>query len=59
MADDVQRRGADGAIPMPYRAAQSFVTTSWDDGHIYDFAIANLLEGILTTRDVLRCTAQL
>jgi peptidoglycan/xylan/chitin deacetylase (PgdA/CDA1 family) len=23
---------------------RSYVTTSWDDGHIYDFAVANLLE---------------
>src|ERR1700689_4714900 len=22
----------------------AFVTTSWDDGHVYDFAVANLLD---------------
>jgi peptidoglycan/xylan/chitin deacetylase (PgdA/CDA1 family) len=31
-------------LGTPDRTASVAVTTSWDDGHIYDFAVANLLE---------------
>jgi hypothetical protein len=37
-----------GNAPHTHRrdhgASTAFVTTSWDDGHIYDFAVANLLD---------------
>jgi peptidoglycan/xylan/chitin deacetylase (PgdA/CDA1 family) len=40
----VERRARATDDPSPMPTTRSFVTTSWDDGHIYDLALANLLD---------------
>jgi peptidoglycan-N-acetylglucosamine deacetylase len=44
MPDDTPLHSDHEPAPPLGQTALAFVTTSWDDGHIYDFAIANLLE---------------